>query len=116
LNLLSGSTPVTASYYYAVQGFTYSATNENYNGVNTTFGVAGVLANNDSHVAIEIYRPFISDNTTITSHNASTFGNFTGTTIHGGSSSYNGIQFSNFRLGSSSVALSGSWKLYGYTN
>ena len=75
-----------------------------------------MLANNDSHVAMEIYRPFIADNTTVTSHNASTFGDYTGTVIHAGSTSYNGIQLSDFRLGASSVALSGSWKLYGYTN
>jgi len=116
VDLLSGSTPASASYYYALTGLTYGGSADNYVGANTTLGVVGAIANADSHVVLEICRPFIADNTTISSHNASTFGNYTGTLIHGGSTSYNGIQFSNFRLGASATTISGSWKLYGYTN
>jgi hypothetical protein len=116
VDLLSGSTPASASYYYALQGLTYFGAADNYVGANTSLGVVGTIANADSHVALEICRPFIADNTTISSHNASTFGNYTGTLNHGGSTSYNGIQFGNFRLGASATTISGSWKLYGYTN
>jgi hypothetical protein len=116
VDLLSGSTPAGAGYYYAMNGLTYGGSTDNYVGANSTLGVVGTIAFSDGHVALEICRPFLADTTTISSHNASTFGNYTGTLIHSGLSSYNGIAFSNFRLGASATTISGSWKLYGYTN
>jgi hypothetical protein len=116
VDLLSGSTPAASNYSYALTGFTYAGATDNYFGASTSLAAVGVIANADSHVILDICRPFIADNTTISSKNASTFGNYTASVKHTGSTSYNGIQFSNFRLGSSSVAISGSWKLYGYTN
>jgi hypothetical protein len=116
VDLLSGSTPASSNYSYALQGLTYGGAADNYTGASTSLAAVGAIANADSHVILDICRPFIADNTTISSKNASTFGNYTASVKHTGSTSYNGIQFSNFRLGASATTISGSWKLYGYTN
>lgn len=65
---------------------------------------------------MDISRPNVADRTIISAHCASAWGNYTSTVQHTTASAYDGIQLNDFRLGFSPVNLSGTWKLYGYTN
>ncbi len=116
INMLSSSTAATTSYYYAMQGLTFGGTTDNYTGQNSSLGVCGAISNSDIHIVMDISRPNVADRTIISAHCASAWGNYTATVQHTTASAYDGIQLNNFRLGSSSVNLSGTWKLYGYTN
>jgi hypothetical protein len=116
INMLSGSTAATTSYYYAVQGLTFGGSADNYTGQNSSIGVCGVLSNSDVHIVMDITRPNVADRTIISAHCASAFGNYTSAVQHTTATAYDGIQLNDFRLGASTVNLSGTWKLYGYTN
>jgi len=116
INLLSGSTPAATNYYYALSGLMWSGSTDNYVATSSSLGACGALSNVDSHVVLEICRPFIADVTTISAHNSSTWGNYTGAISHMTASSYNGIQLFDFRLYADASNIAGSWKLYGYKN
>jgi hypothetical protein len=116
INMLSGGTAAATAYYYAMQGLTFGGVADNYTGQNSSIGVCGGISNSDIHIVMDISRPFVADRTIISAHCASAWGNYTSTVQHTTASSYDGIQLNNFRLGASTVNLSGTWKLYGYTN
>jgi hypothetical protein len=117
MNMRATSTDATTAYDSGLNGMLWSGSADNYGLTNSTFAIIGTSSNSgDGSIAIDICRPFIADSTTATIQCASYFGTYTGAFRHATATSYNGFTLGSFRLGSSAVAISGTWKLYGYTN
>jgi hypothetical protein len=117
MNMRATSTDATTAYDTGLTGMLWSGSADNYGVTNSTFAIIGTSSNSgDGSIAIDICRPFIADSTTATIQCASYFGTYTGAFRHATATSYNGFTLSSFRLGSSAVTISGTWKLYGYTN
>ena len=117
MNMRATSTDATTAYDSGLNGMLWSGSADNYGLTNSTFALIGTSSNSgDGSIAIDICRPFIADSTTATIQCASYFGTYTGAFRHATATSYNGFTLGSFRLGSSAVAISGTWKLYGYKN
>jgi hypothetical protein len=117
MNMRATSTDATTAYDSGLNGMLWAGSADNYGLTNSTFAIIGTSSNSgDGSIAIDICRPFIADSTTATIQCASYFGTYTGAFRHATATSYNGFTLGSFRLGFSAVAISGSWKLYGYTN
>jgi hypothetical protein len=117
MNMRATSTDATTAYDSGLNGMLWAGSADNYGLTNSSFAIIGTSSNSgDSSIAIDICRPFIADSTTATIQCASYFGTYTGAFRHATATSYNGFTLSSFRLGSSAVTISGTWKLYGYTN
>jgi hypothetical protein len=117
MNMRATSTDATTAYDSGINGMLWAGSADNYGLTNSTFAIIGTSSNSgDGSIAIDICRPFIADSTTATVQCASYFGTYTGAFRHATATSYNGFTLGSFRLGASAVAISGSWKLYGYTN
>ena len=117
MNMRATSTDATTAYDSGINGMLWAGSADNYGLTNSTFAIIGTSSNSgDGSIAIDICRPFIADSTTATIQCASYFGTYTGAFRHATATSYNGFTLGSFRLGFSAVAISGSWKLYGYTN
>ena len=117
MNLRATSTDSTTGYYTALNGILWSGTSAVYGLENSAFGIIGTGSNSgDASIAMDICRPNIADTTNITIQNSSYWGTYTGAIRHATATAYNGFTLSTFALGSSPVNISGTWKLYGYTN